>query len=152
MRPVGLVHSRSPPPSCSTCHAEWCFQGVMSAAQVREVLDMGLATERRVVRVVEVAVSCEMAARDEPAAFVAPTELPPQRLRRSVTVDRNDSAGDGICENPIPTRCRTGQAPRGVEVDRRASIEFGRGAFNTEKGEHRHRDLHVGGDRAERAV
>ncbi len=109
----------------------------MSAAEVGEVVDRGVAAVGVVVGVVEVGAVRGAAAAGEPAVLVAGAQQPADLGRGPVPVDGVDDAGHGVGDDPVPSRCDTGEGADRVGVDR------------TDAGEHRTR-LGRTGERGDR--
>ncbi len=77
-------------------------------------------------------------------------------LRRLVPIDSEDSAGDRVCEDPVPSGCGGGKPSGGVRVDRtepteRDRLERIRNSVVEER-EDRDGDLNGGADRSEPGV
>ncbi|CDK00545.1 hypothetical protein MIC448_2610001 [Microbacterium sp. C448] len=79
------------------------FEGVVSAAEVVEVVGAGGSAECPVLAVVDVAAVDGLAAAGESAVFVAGAEESLQVGAGGVAVDGEDAARHRVAQNPIPS-------------------------------------------------
>lgn len=101
------------------------LQNMVASAQSAKILLLGRPACRRIGRVVDVAVPGEVAASGEPAPLIAGSQPPPQFGGWSISIDREDGAGDRMREHAVPAGSVSSEAASGGRVDRSTAVEFG---------------------------
>ncbi|CAI7651478.1 unnamed protein product, partial [Penicillium discolor] len=97
----------------------------MSSAEGRQVVVHGLAAERRIVIVIEVALPRRETAAREAAALIAGPQVSAEVFARAIPVDGQQCPADRVGEHPIPAARRAGQSPGRGRIDRDHPVQLG---------------------------
>ncbi|WP_292794353.1 hypothetical protein, partial [Microbacterium sp. UBA6633] len=116
------------------------FQHMVSAAEVREVVDAGRAALRMIPGVVDVAAVYRLAAPREPTVLIAGAEQPAHALGRAVGV-RFDDLPVRVEEQARPSAVSSGQSAGDIRVESTVPVQFAGTVVESGEGRRRHGHL-----------